>query len=428
MIENTDYILENKIIYDMNEYAHDKQQTNTQQKNLSIISDMATIKDNNKIHILLSMGRVVDMIAQKYYRVNLCTPAKIIDDNKNSDINADYNLDYTLNMKNVQLSPQPRYTSMLSALKYPLKITKAYVKALREAEYIFVRGMLPYDGIFYLLARYYHRKPVHWIVGDPLSLLLSHHRSNWFVDTLSIAYAFVDRYVIRFGRWLTGGTLVCNGKELAKIFASARTRYVISTTISKDEYFYRDDTCKGDIIKILYVGFIRPEKGLEYLISALPKLKNGLPWRLTIVGSWDVHREYHEKLINLINELNIGGMIDWEDFVPYGPKLLDYYRQHDILVLPTLSEGTPRVLVEARANSLPIVSTNAGGIPTSVTAGVDGVLVSPKDAEAIARGIDRIVEDGDFRRKLIRNGLKTAKGMDIEHFVETISSYLRENG
>jgi len=96
-------------------------------------------------------------------------------------------------------------------------------------------------------------------------------------------------------------------------------------------------------------------------------------------------------------------------------------------VLPTLSEGTPRVLVEARANSLPVVATNVGGIPTSVTDGVDGLLVPPKNVDALADAITRIVNDGELRRALIHNGLRSARSLTVDRFADLVVGVLRES-
>jgi glycosyltransferase involved in cell wall biosynthesis len=100
--------------------------------------------------------------------------------------------------------------------------------------------------------------------------------------------------------------------------------------------------------------------------------------------------------------------------------MFEYLRTCDIFVLPTLSEGTPRVLVEARANSIPVISTNVGGIPTSITDGFDGLLVNPKDSEAIAEAINLIAENDTLRKKLIANGLKSVRNMTVDKFAKRV--------
>jgi len=383
---------------------------------LGIVAEMSVCHEDGRISAHLSFGRIIDALAQEYDKVLLCAPTRSED--------PEHTRDYVLQADNIELIPQPMYSSSLSALKHPGAIAGAYAKTLKGAEHIFVRGMLPFSGLFYFLASIYRRKPVHWIVGNPVALLRSHRRDGYLKDALGIAYAYQDRFFNRLGRRLTGGAFVCNGDELANIYKSPRTQAVVSTTITKDEFFVRDDTCLQEPIKMLFVGFVRPEKGLEYLIEALPKLKCGRDWQLTIIGSWDGFADYKTALDVRIDNLGIREKINWGGYVSYGPDLWGFLRNHDIFVLPTLSEGTPRVLVEARANSIPIIATSVGGIPTSVTDGKDGILVPPKDSDAIAGAIDKIVADGDFRRNLIASGLQSARQMTIEHFIARVTGEL----
>jgi glycosyltransferase involved in cell wall biosynthesis len=82
--------------------------------------------------------------------------------------------------------------------------------------------------------------------------------------------------------------------------------------------------------------------------------------------------------------------------------------------------------VEARANGLPCISTTVGGVPSVVTDGYDALRVPPKDAPALARAIERIIGDAELRRKLIRNGLVSARQQTLEHFVSVVLNELGE--
>jgi glycosyltransferase involved in cell wall biosynthesis len=117
----------------------------------------------------------------------------------------------------------------------------------------------------------------------------------------------------------------------------------------------------------------------------------------------------------------------WPGYTSYGEPLFDHLRAADIFVLPSLSEGTPHVLVEARANGLPCISTSVGGVPTSVTDGYDALLVPPKNSDALARAIDRVIRDGDLRRALIRNGLVSSRAHTLERFVGEVLDQLMRN-
>jgi len=387
-------------------------------QSLAIVEAQRASVDAAGTHVHLSFGRIVDALAKHFRQTYLCVP--LIRGNRLGTH------DYRLTTDRIRLIPQPVYGSMMTALPHVIAITRAYLKTARAADIIFVRGLIPFVAHLYAAAWLYRRPTCHWIVGNPVELLKTHRRTNVLVDSFSACYARLDRVCTRWGRWLTGGAFICNGEELGRTFRSPRTLVAVSSTITDDEFYERPDTCTDATIELLFIGFPRPEKGLQYLIEALPRLKLKRPWRLTIVGASEPHGHYQQQLVHLAEQRGVSDRIRWVGYVTYGPDMFVYLRQADILILPTLSEGTPRVLVEARANSLPIIATNVGGIPTSVTDGHDGLLVPPKDPDAIARAIERIVEDGELRRSLIRNGLQTARGLTVERFVERILRVLEE--
>jgi glycosyltransferase involved in cell wall biosynthesis len=213
---------------------------------------------------------------------------------------------------------------------------------------------------------------------------------------------------------------------LARAYASPRTIEIVSSTVEESEFFPRTDTCQGQILRILFVGFIRPEKGIEYLLDAVFRLKGDVPWALEIVGPREFP-EYSEKLNVIAAAWGIRERIRWESYVPYGEPLFDRMRAADLFVLPTLSEGTPHVLVEARANGLPCISTTVGGVPTTVTDGFDALLVPPKDARELARAMERVIGDGELRRALIRNGLLAARKQTLDRFITTVLRELNTN-
>jgi glycosyltransferase involved in cell wall biosynthesis len=72
----------------------------------------------------------------------------------------------------------------------------------------------------------------------------------------------------------------------------------------------------------------------------------------------------------------------------------------DILVLPSLSEGRPNVVLEAHACGLPVVATNVGGTPELLEDGVNGLLVPVGDSDALAGALRRLATDHDLRLRL----------------------------
>src|SRR6185295_5294662 len=96
-------------------------------------------------------------------------------------------------------------------------------------------------------------------------------------------------------------------------------------------------------------------------------------------------------------------------------RLLPRYREYDIFVLPTLpGEGIPRVLLEAMAAGLPVVTTAVAGIPSLIDHERNGLLVETPTAVALTSAIDRIMSDEALRRRLIANGYDTARAHTLQ--------------
>jgi glycosyltransferase involved in cell wall biosynthesis len=375
---------------------------------LGYVTPVTAFSSAGEIYMQSASGRVAEALAQHYETVVVC--AKVVHDAPPAPF------DFPLDAANLELIPQPFYASTIGSLPHFLWIARAYFRTCRKADVLFVRGGCPYTAVLYFCAAILHKPICHWIVGDPISLLRASDRRGGVLDALALFYALQDRLITRLGRWLTNGALICNGRELACAYESPRTIEVVSSTIRENEFFSRTDTCQGPVVRILFVGFLRPEKGIEYLLEAVCQLNADVSWELEIVGPRDFP-DYWKKLDGIAGARGIRERIRWSGYVPNGKPLFDLMRAADLLVLPTLSEGTPHVLVEARANGLPCISTMVGGVPTTVTDGYDALLVPPKDAKALARAMERVIGDGQLRRMLIRNGLTAARKQTLDRFI-----------
>ena len=385
---------------------------------LGYVTPVRAFSSAGEISMQSASGRVAEALARHYEKVFVC--ARVVHGAPPAPF------DFPLDAPNFELVPQPFWTTTLESLLHFFGIARAYLRTCRQVDVLFVRGMCPYTAVLYFWA-WIFRKPVcHWIVGDPVALLHASTRKGPALDLFAVLYALQDRLFTRLGRWLTGGALICNGRELARAYASPRTIETVSSTIREDEFYSRTDTCQGPVVRILFVGFIRPEKGIEYLLEAVSMLKAGVPWELEIVGPRDFP-EYSSKLDAFADALHICDRIRWTGYVPNGKPLFEHMRAADVLVLPTLSEGTPHVLVEARANGLPCISTKVGGVPTTVTDGFDALLVPPKNSAALARAMEQMTGDAELRRTLIRNGLLAARKQTLDHFINTVLRELNAN-
>ena len=143
-------------------------------------------------------------------------------------------------------------------------------------------------------------------------------------------------------------------------------------------------TGERDGERVLYAGVLTPLKGVHRLIDAFALIAPEFPRsRLLIVGRRQ-NQNYAEELCRQAARFDLGGRIEFVPPVSQG-QLAVLMAQSNVVVLPSLSEGLGRVLVEAMAAATPVIGTEVGGIPDLIENGVNGFLVPPDDAPALAQ-------------------------------------------
>jgi phosphatidylinositol alpha-mannosyltransferase len=160
--------------------------------------------------------------------------------------------------------------------------------------------------------------------------------------------------------------------------------------------------------RILFVGrFNEPRKGFKYLLRALPQVQQQFPGaRLVVVGRGDP-----DKFAGLMERYDVRGV----DFVGQATAadLPRYYASCNVFCAPSTSgESFGIVLLEAMAAGIPVVAGDIPGYRSVIRPGVDGSLVPPKDANALALALVRMMADSELRRSLVMTGRQTAQRYD----------------
>jgi glycosyltransferase involved in cell wall biosynthesis len=146
---------------------------------------------------------------------------------------------------------------------------------------------------------------------------------------------------------------------------------------------------------LLFMGFITPRKGLEYLGYAMRLLPEDV--HLIVAGRWSPH--YRPRFCRALGPAadrvhEVGFVLDEER-----PR---YYSMADVYVSPSLLEGLGITPIESLACGTPAVVTSASSGPEEV--GDAGIVVPPCDSEALARAIGRLLGDDELRQNLGRRG------------------------
>lgn len=146
-----------------------------------------------------------------------------------------------------------------------------------------------------------------------------------------------------------------------------------------------------------FVGEARAKKGLAVLLLAYQQVAQQRPVALVLLGG--VRAGADQELLNVFRQQHPQLPLLVLPAVSHA-DLPDYYRQLDLLVLPSLRDGLPNALLEGMACGCAIVASAVGGIPDALHDGVHGRLVAPGNVDALAAAIIELLDDHELRHYL----------------------------
>lgn len=177
-------------------------------------------------------------------------------------------------------------------------------------------------------------------------------------------------------------------------------------------------------LRIVFVGRLDPRKGLKHLLLAFPRVRAEFPGaRLIIVGS-GILRGYYERVLRPQDR----GRVHFEGFVS-SEELPRFYAAADVFCAPAISgESFGMVLLEAMATGKPIVASDIVGYNAVVKDGQEGLLVPPRDPQALAQAILRLAKDETLRKRLGGQGHQTALTYSWERVTDRLEEVYRRVG
>lgn len=355
--------------------------------------------------------------------------------NEDGEIDSNYKQEMDLNL--VRLRPLPFYrnTWELYFLKLPgifWRMRNIFKRHAREWGAIILYECGVVSQIAFLLSKAYGVPNFFWIGGDPIkSVQMNLRFSNSFKGLLKMLMTYENDLALKYLAGKATGLLV-TGKDLQSHFQRLNLEVyhftatgVRAADIEPDlpaRRLQEDD----HLFKILTVCSVWPSKALEFVIEALPVLHEmGIKTLYKIVGpQWDP--AYASRLNNLIKGKKLEEHARLLGAIRHGPDLFRLYREADVFVLPSLTEGTPKVLPEAMAKGLPLVVTRVGGVPELVDDEVQGFLVPPGHKGELTAALSKIARDKELRYRMGKKALKKAAEFTIERQMRGIAEWIIE--
>lgn len=148
--------------------------------------------------------------------------------------------------------------------------------------------------------------------------------------------------------------------------------------------------------KIVFIvpARLEPIKGHIYLLQAILKIREQIPESLFLFLGDGGERN---KIFNFIKENNLNNTIH---LIGFKNNVIDYLKNSDVFVLPSISEGFPLSVLEAMACGLPVISTKISGVSELIQDGRTGLLVPPKQVDPLASGLVQLYNQKEKRKSL----------------------------
>lgn len=161
---------------------------------------------------------------------------------------------------------------------------------------------------------------------------------------------------------------------------------------------------------VLFVGRVAEEKGLDILIRAMARIHSDAV--LQVCGDGPAT----PTLQDLVEQLGLRARVDWLGWQDVEQLRRRYRRCHLCVVPSTWPEPFGLVGLEAMAHARPVIGSDVGGIPEWLDHEHSGLLVPPREVEALTQALERLLFDAELRRQLGQNGrreVETRFRMDI---------------
>jgi len=324
----------------------------------------------------------------------------------------------------------PAWTSVISYISYRVKKTKDYEKAIRQYEeavkkndIIWVRlPSLPGMKIAEIALKQ-NKKVVFHFAGEiknawknnkyssykkPLAYLLSQYM-QWKSDKLA-----KNSNVINL---CTGSALLDHYKNL-----NDNSIFFIDSLVSTKKLTHHIPS--KNLRRFIYVGRFTEDKGILLLLDVVKRLKDDFSnFSLKIIG----FGPEENNIKQFIKDHKLENNVELIGYVPNN-NLINYYKNSDIFVMPsTLSEGFPRVIIEAWANGLAVVSSKVGGISSLGKNGHNILYCEKNSFDGLYSVMSDIMINNGLLEKLQRNILNDRESITQEYFTKIVAKEILGN-
>lgn len=372
---------------------------------IAILASWSLVQSGSNIYIPTTHYIYLYYVSGIYEKVYLISPL-VREDSKMKGI--------IISLPNVEVVPLPFNGSYLGALKNWRAYRNALKQVCDKVDVVYCRVPDPFSWMPALL---FKKKTIMHFVGDTIDATRHNEKWSWLKKKVMIAGYLPDYWLtLRAAQrsWVyTNGHHLADRLKKHHIYAIP----VISSTVSEKDLHndFKSLPIEKDNVTITYIGYVRFAKGMNCLMDFCKHLRDaGIPFHFHLIGDGEMYEDVKSFLDkeNLTEKVIMHGHIDNKD------EMNRILRDSDLFFFPSLSEGSPRVVIEAMSQGVPVLSTPVGSLPTTFEDGKTIRFFGFDDAEK-AIGIVKEYLDNPA---LFETQRKRAYQMVSEHF--TIEKFL----
>ena len=378
---------------------------------IAILASWNLVQSGNEIYIPTTHYVYLNYVAGVYEKVYLISPL-LRTETKNKG--------KMLNLPNVKVLPLPFNGSYLGALKN----IKAYRTALRQicdkVDVVYCRVPDPFSWMPSLM---FKKKTIMHFVGDTIDATQHNEKWSWLKKKIMIA-GYMPDYSLTL-RAARRSRVYTNGHHLADRLAKhgIKATPVISSTVSEKDL--HDDfvplPVSSNKVVITYIGYIRFAKGMNCLMDFCKRLKDEhISFLFNLIGDG----EMFEDVKSFLEKEGLSEYVIMHGHIDSKERMNEILRSSDLFFFPSLSEGSPRVVVEAMAQGTPVMSTPVGSVPTTFTEKESIRFFDFNEAKEAVEIVKEYLRDSkpfDDQRKLAYK--MVAERFTIEKFLSKVFSY-----
>lgn len=299
------------------------------------------------------------------------------------------------------------------AMKYFFHFNKAY-RVINGVSTYYSRYPTPFGWLQKLYGR--DKKRIIHYVGDPIDAAKSNPNFSFVKKIILLSGFYIENALYTWA--CKGASVFTNGHHLSEMLLEKGivATPVISSTLNQSDFFYKNKVVDASRVQFVYLGYLRTAKGIETILKAFALYNTKFPKStFKIIGSGELDKKLKSIVVeNRIRNVSFLGQLENRN------EINKELRSADIFLFGSLSEGSPRVILEAMANGLSIISTPVGSLPTIFEDKKDITFSNFNDSKDFYEKMLLLSGDDKYFQETRLSAFNKVRHLTIEGFIKGI--------